>query len=100
MNASTRLPLAVVAWIITRNNPFGLQGHALLLSLPPVLLVWSIIAFTASVTAYTLQNVTGNRITNAASTWTIIALFVVVFISAALGIYTFAVIWRWQSKNL
>ncbi len=78
-----------------RNNAFGLSGHAILLSLPPVLLVWSIIAFGAGTLAYTLQDVSPVS----ASAWVILAIFVVVFVATTVGLYTFSMIWSWQSQD-
>ncbi|EMD40643.1 hypothetical protein CERSUDRAFT_91380 [Gelatoporia subvermispora B] len=61
-----------------RNNAFGLPGHAILLSLPPVLLVWALISFTVAVVAYTLQTITGGAEVDVASTWVTIIVFFLV----------------------
>ena len=78
-----------------RNNAFGLSGHAIVLSLPPVLLVWSIIAFTAAALGYALQDVSQFP---EVSSWVVLAVFVVVLAAVMIGVYTFSTIWRW--KNL
>ncbi len=80
-----------------RNNPFGLSGHAILLSLPPVLLVWSIIAFTASVLAYALQDIL--RWPTLVPQWIVLTSFVIVLVGVMIGVYTFSTIWSWQSRE-
>ncbi|KAI0750938.1 hypothetical protein C8Q80DRAFT_1154703 [Daedaleopsis nitida] len=79
-----------------RNNAFGLSGHAIILSLPPVLLVWSIIGFAASILAYALQQVSE---IGSPSSWLALAIFIVVFTCVMIGVYTFSTIWRWQSQD-
>ncbi|KAI0832557.1 hypothetical protein BC628DRAFT_1414846 [Trametes gibbosa] len=60
---NTRMPSSFSYLHNARNNALGLSGHALLLSLPPVLLVWSIVGFTAATLAYAMQDAAR------ASTW-------------------------------
>ncbi|KAJ8454448.1 hypothetical protein ONZ51_g13016 [Trametes cubensis] len=76
-----------------RYSALGLSGHALLLSLPPVLLVWSLIAFTVAALAYALQDI------SQASTWIIFGLFVMMLLAVMAGVYTFSTIWQWQSNE-
>ncbi|OCH90690.1 hypothetical protein OBBRIDRAFT_581861 [Obba rivulosa] len=83
-----------------KNNALGLPGHAILLSLPPVLLVWSLIAFTIAVVAYTLETVTGGAKTDVASTWITVVVFILVCGAVFAGLYTFTIIWKWQSKQV
>ncbi|KAI0638317.1 hypothetical protein C8Q77DRAFT_1215149 [Trametes polyzona] len=90
---NTRMPSSFSYLHNARNNPLGLSGHALLLSLPPVLLVWSIVGFTAATLAYALQD------TMRASTWVILGLFVILFVAVLAGLYTFSTIWHWQSQE-
>ncbi|EMD40642.1 hypothetical protein CERSUDRAFT_111225 [Gelatoporia subvermispora B] len=82
-----------------RNNTMGLPGHALLLSLPPVLLVWSLFAFTVGVGAYTLQPITGGSSIDVASAWIVFGAFVIILICVLAGLYTFSIIWKWQTTN-
>jgi len=82
-----------------RSNIMGLPGHALLLSLPPVLLVWSLVAFTFGVITYTLQPVTGASSIDVASAWIVFGVFLVILFGVVAGLYTFSVIWRWQSPT-
>ncbi|KAI0775979.1 hypothetical protein BD413DRAFT_257633 [Trametes elegans] len=90
---NARMPSSFTYLHNARNNALGLSGHALLLSIPPVLLVWSIIAFAAAALAYTLQD------TTQASTWVIFALFVIMLVAVTAGVYTFSTIWHWQSRD-
>lgn len=41
-----------------QHSTFGVPGHAILLSLPPTLLVWSIVAFTVAILAYIVHDAT------------------------------------------
>ncbi|KAI0796552.1 hypothetical protein C8Q75DRAFT_741514 [Abortiporus biennis] len=79
-----------------RNNIFGLPGHAVLLSLPPAFLVWSIITFAAAVLAYTLQNISVNSI----SIWIAVSLVVTFFLLLIIGLFIFSNIWGWRRKSL
>ncbi|KAH9843919.1 uncharacterized protein C8Q71DRAFT_19389 [Rhodofomes roseus] len=81
------------------RNTFGLSGHALFLSLPAVLLVWSLIGFTVAIVAYALQPITGDTVSDVASTSIIIAVFFVVLICTALAISVFVKMWRWDSHT-
>ncbi|RPD67027.1 hypothetical protein L226DRAFT_452746 [Lentinus tigrinus ALCF2SS1-7] len=94
---NTHMPSSFSYLHNARNNPFGLSGHAILLSLPPVLLVWSIIAFTTSVLAYALQDVA--RSPAAGSQWVVLGIFVVILMGVMIGVYTFSTIWSWQSRQ-
>ena len=82
-----------------QHNPLGFEGHAMLLSLPPVLLVWAIIAFSAAVIAYALQNVTNLDGINDAPTWIVLAVFMLTLMIVSIGLYTFSTIWKWQSAT-
>ncbi|KAL1944290.1 hypothetical protein VTO73DRAFT_3475 [Trametes versicolor] len=90
---NTRMPSSFSYLHNARNNALGLSGHALLLSLPPVLLVWSIAGFAASTLAYALQD------TTRATTWLLLGLFAVVLGAVMAGVYTFSTIWHWQSQD-
>ncbi|KAI0720256.1 hypothetical protein C8T65DRAFT_705862 [Cerioporus squamosus] len=94
---NTHMPSSFSYLHNARNNAFGLSGHAILLSLPPVLLVWSIIAFTASVLAYALQDV--SRFPMMAPQWVVLTSFVIVLVGVMIGVYTFSTIWTWQSQE-
>ncbi|PIL37278.1 hypothetical protein GSI_00971 [Ganoderma sinense ZZ0214-1] len=94
--SNTEMPSSFTYLHNARNNTFGLSGHAILLSLPPVLLVWSIIAFGAGALAYTLQDVSPASV----SAWVVLGIFVVVFMATIVGLYTFSTIWSWQSRDV
>ncbi|OJA17032.1 hypothetical protein AZE42_00542 [Rhizopogon vesiculosus] len=78
------------------EHSLGLQVHAMLLSLPPVLLVWAILTFTASIVAYSLQAL-GNRGQNPATSWVVVGIFVLILLAVSTLLYSFSVIWKWQS---
>ncbi|KAI0650607.1 hypothetical protein C8Q79DRAFT_901712, partial [Trametes meyenii] len=90
---NARVPSSITYLHNARNSALGLSGHAILLSLPPVLLVWSIVAFTAAALAYALQDI------SLASTWVMFGLFMLVFVLVTAGVYTFSTIWHWQSQD-
>ncbi|KAI0832560.1 hypothetical protein BC628DRAFT_1310168 [Trametes gibbosa] len=90
---NTRMPSSFSYLHNARNNALGLSGHALLLSLPPVLLVWSIVGFTAATLAYAMQDAAR------ASTWVVLGLFVLLLALIMAGLYTFSTIWHWQSQE-
>ncbi|RDX53955.1 hypothetical protein OH76DRAFT_1479712 [Lentinus brumalis] len=94
---NTHMPSSFSYLHNARNNPFGLSEHAILLSLPPVLLVWSIIAFTASVLAYALQDIL--RWPTLVPQWIVLTSFVIVLVGVMIGVYTFSTIWSWQSRE-
>lgn len=77
-----------------RRSYLGHHGHAILLSLPPVLLIWAIVAFTASIIAYTLQGIIDQDVYTSTSTWVLIAVFIVVLCCLCFALYTLTVIWR------
>jgi len=76
------------------EHSLGLQGHAMLLSLPPVLLVWAIIAFMASIIAYSLQAVDNGQ--NSATAWAVVGIFVLILFAVSILLYSFSIIWKWQ----
>ncbi len=67
---------------------FGLHGHATILSLPPVFLVWGIIAFAVGFIVYTAQDLVVHP--SDAGKWGV-SLFM---LSVGLGLYTFANMWK------
>lgn len=81
------------------RNFFGLPGHALFLSLPPVLLAWSLIGFTVAIVAYTLQPVTTNPTTDVASTAITLVIFLLVLLCTTIAIHIFIRMWRWESRT-
>ena len=80
-----------------QHNPLGFEGHAMLLSLPPVLLVWAIIAFAASILAYVLQDLDGS--VRNATAWVVLGVFMLILVSVSTGLYIFSIIWKWQSPG-
>ncbi|KAI0265174.1 hypothetical protein BC834DRAFT_880407 [Gloeopeniophorella convolvens] len=81
------------------HNAYGgilsLQGHAMYLSLPPVLLVWGIIAFAVGFIAYTVQGTDlsgGDR----DAAWIALSISMLVLIVVLLGLYTFAGMWKYK----
>ncbi|KAH9943318.1 uncharacterized protein BXZ73DRAFT_87668 [Epithele typhae] len=92
---NTQMPSSFTYLHNARTSALGLSGHAIILSLPPVLLVWSIITFAVAVLAYTLQNL----IEVPASSWVVICGFVMVVVAIIVGVYTFSTIWTWQGQE-
>ncbi|KZT65996.1 hypothetical protein DAEQUDRAFT_696245 [Daedalea quercina L-15889] len=80
------------------RNFFGLPGHALFLSLPPVLLVWSLVGLTIAIVAYALQPVTTSEVNDVASTSVTIVIFFLVMVCTGMAIYVFVKMWNWGSR--
>ena len=61
------------------------------LSLPPVLLVWGIIAFAIGFIAYTAQDLVG---VSGTGEWDALSTYLLMLIVVALGLYAFAGMWK------
>ena len=69
------------------HGVFGLHGHAMILSLPPVLLVWGIIAFAIGFIAYTTQGLMGVSGTGRwDGAWVALTISLLMLIVVALGL--------------
>ncbi|KAF9222100.1 hypothetical protein BS17DRAFT_757004 [Gyrodon lividus] len=86
---------ASFSYMYNVEHTLGLHGHAMLLSLPPVLLVWAIVTFTVSIIAYALQSVNTNSLT-IGTAWAIVGVFVLILMSVSMVLYAFSTIWKWQ----
>lgn len=76
---------------------FGLHGHAIILSLPPVFLVWATVSFTAAIFLYTIQNIATPTDGDAIETiWSVIcmAAFGMIVILVLLALYSLTVMWN------
>ena len=82
-----------------QHQYLGLHGHAILLSLPPVLLVWAIVAFTVSVTAYTVDSLIQPHHLRSASAWITLSVLVVLLIAVLAALYIFSIIWKFQTSS-
>ncbi|KAF8076254.1 hypothetical protein FPV67DRAFT_1470975 [Lyophyllum atratum] len=82
-----------------QHNWLGLYGHAMLLSLPPVLLVWAILTFTVSIVAYAVQGITGVNTLRLSSAWVILGTFTVLLAVVMAALYTFSIIWKFQRRS-
>ncbi|KAH9973085.1 hypothetical protein BGW80DRAFT_1500040, partial [Lactifluus volemus] len=77
------------------HGTFGLHGHVVFLSLPPVLLVWSIIAFAIGFIAYTAQGLVGVHNTGEwAAAWVALSISSFVLIAVVCALYIFAGMWK------
>ncbi|KAK0491277.1 hypothetical protein IW261DRAFT_1556423 [Armillaria novae-zelandiae] len=77
-----------------QHNWFGIYGHAMLLSLPAVLIVWSILAFAVSIVVYALQGMSyydGSSLR--ASAWIFLAIFVLIVTTVIGAIHTLSNVW-------
>ncbi|KAK0206808.1 hypothetical protein DFS33DRAFT_1257939, partial [Desarmillaria ectypa] len=85
------------AYVYMRNaqhNWLGIYGHAMLLSLPAVLLVWAILAFAVSIVVYALQGTSdydGSSLR--ASAWISLAIFVLIVTTVIGAIHTLSTVW-------
>ncbi|THV08693.1 hypothetical protein K435DRAFT_772120 [Dendrothele bispora CBS 962.96] len=90
------------SWNYMRNtsrNILGLHGHAMLLSLPPVLLVWAIISFTISIIAYMIQHVGDGDVWERIWTWLALVVFALISITVLAALHAFSVIWTFQASE-
>ncbi|KAK7061609.1 hypothetical protein R3P38DRAFT_2830473 [Favolaschia claudopus] len=94
--ASTRTADSFTYMYNAQHNYLGYHGHAILLSLPPVLLVWAVAAFTVSVLAYAAQDFDAS---NRSSVWTVFSLFLVFLFLVFIALYTFSSLWRFQRHS-
>ncbi|KAH9482388.1 hypothetical protein JR316_0004488 [Psilocybe cubensis] len=84
-----------------QHRYLGLYGHAIMLSLPPTLLVWAILTFTVSVVVYVMHGVNASEGTwGKISTWTVLAIFIILFMAVLLALYTFSIIWKFQRRSV
>jgi hypothetical protein len=95
--ASPYLNLQFMYMHNAQRSPLGFEGHAMLLSLPPVLLMWAIIAFSAAIIAYALQSINSLNGIAGAPAWVILGVFVLILVFVAMGLHTFSNIWKFQS---
>jgi len=77
-----------------QHNYLGYHGHAMLLSLPPVLLVWGVVTFTGSILAYAMQDVHGTI-----TVWLVFSVFLVFLILVMAALYTFSGLWSFQRRT-
>ena len=83
-----------------QHSYLGLHGHAVLLSLPPVLLVWAIVAFAVSLVAYTVQGLIGTASNlHRGSAWTVLGVLVILLVAVTGALYTLSIIWKIQRKT-
>ncbi|KAJ6539219.1 hypothetical protein B0H19DRAFT_1177742 [Mycena capillaripes] len=95
--ASTRTADSFTYMYNAQHNYLGYHGHAMILSLPPVLLVWAVVTFAASILAYALQDAGDS--TDRLSAWLIFSLFLVFIILVFAALYTFSGLWRFQQRS-
>ncbi|KAJ4481388.1 hypothetical protein C8J55DRAFT_427607 [Lentinula edodes] len=81
-----------------QHNLLGFYGHAMLLSLPPVLLVWAIITFTISTLAYALDSLGNHNTADRISIGIILVIFVCILGTVIAALYTLTMIWTYQNE--
>ena len=70
-------------------------SHAMFLSLPPVLLVWGIIAFAIGFIAYTVQGLLGGpRTGKRDAAWVALTISLFMLVVVLLSLYIFAGMWK------
>lgn len=70
----------------------------MLLSLPPVLLVWAIITFTISTLAYALDSLGNHNTADRISIGIILVIFVCILGTVIAALYTLTMIWTYQNE--
>ncbi|KAF5364024.1 hypothetical protein D9756_000511 [Leucocoprinus leucothites] len=75
-----------------KHRYFGLLGHAIMLSLPAVLLVWAILTFTIALVAFVMQlGIQNTNVLTRVSAWAILGVLVALLIAVISALYTFSV---------
>ncbi|KAJ7228788.1 hypothetical protein GGX14DRAFT_415053 [Mycena pura] len=92
--ASTRTGDSFTYMYNAQHNYLGYHGHAMLLSLPPVLLVWAVVTFTGSILAYAMQDAHGTI-----AVWLVFSVFLVFLILVMAALYTFSGLWSFQRRT-
>ncbi|KAJ7086762.1 hypothetical protein C8R44DRAFT_687715 [Mycena epipterygia] len=98
--ASTRTADSFTYMYNAQHNYLGYHGHAMLLSLPPVLLVWAVVTFTGAIVAYAMQDAGKNvDFSDRLSAWIIFSLFLVFLLIVFAALYTFSGLWSFQQRS-
>ncbi|KAJ7276272.1 hypothetical protein B0H12DRAFT_1084441, partial [Mycena haematopus] len=95
--ASTRTADSFTYMYNAQHNYLGYHGHAMILSLPPVLLVWAVAAFSVSILAYAMQDTADPA--DRWSAWLVLSLFLVFLVFVFAALYTFSGLWRFQQRS-
>ncbi|KAF9055033.1 hypothetical protein BDZ89DRAFT_1055656 [Hymenopellis radicata] len=82
-----------------RHGWLGIYGHAMLLSLPAALLVWSIIAFMVSIMVYTVSDVASDSPLVRASSWISLALFLIIIVAVGFAVHSLSLMWTYQPTD-
>lgn len=83
-----------------QHGILGYHGHAMLLSLPPVLLVWAVVTFTGSMLAYAMQDVSETvNSTGRLAAWMIFSIFLVILFLVFAALYTFSGLWSFSQRS-
>ncbi|KAJ7781377.1 hypothetical protein B0H16DRAFT_1358888 [Mycena metata] len=93
--ASTRTADSFTYMYNAQHNYLGYHGHAMILSLPPVLLVWAVVTFTAAILAYAMQEVNAS---DSLSAWMVLSLCFLILGLVFAALYTFSGLWRFQQR--
>jgi hypothetical protein len=77
------------------QHVLGLHGLAMLLSVPPVLLIWAVITFALSVVSYATQGIDDSDSANRILTWVTLSIFVVILGTVMAALHnTFTLVWH------
>ncbi|KAJ6599194.1 hypothetical protein DFH09DRAFT_1130389 [Mycena vulgaris] len=98
--ASTRIADSFTYMYNAQHNYLGYHGHAMLLSLPPVLLVWAVVTFTGAIVAYAMQHAGESvKSPDGLSAWIVLCLFLVFLVTVFAALYTFSGLWSFQQRS-
>lgn len=82
-----------------KHTYFGFLGHAVMLSLPPVLLVWAILTFTVALVAYIVEGVSDADLPTRLTAWTILVVVLVLSVIVISALYTFSMVWKFRQRT-
>ncbi|KAF8211266.1 hypothetical protein K438DRAFT_1807001 [Mycena galopus ATCC 62051] len=96
--ASTRTADSFTYMYNAQHNYLGYHGFAIILSLPPVLLVWAVFTFSVSILAYAMQDAIGSA-SDSLSAWMVFSLFLVFLVLVFAALYTFSGLWSFPQRS-
>ncbi|KXN86396.1 hypothetical protein AN958_10258 [Leucoagaricus sp. SymC.cos] len=83
-----------------KHSYFGFLGHAIILSLPPVLLVWAILTFTVALATYVMQGgIQGTESLSQISAWAIFGVLCILLTVVISALYTFSMVWKFRQRT-
>jgi hypothetical protein len=98
--SQVHLPLQFTYLHNAKHSYFGILGHAIMLSLPAVLLVWAILTFTISLVIFAMQpGVQDAQLVTRVSAWATLGVLCILLVAVISALYTFSMVWRFRQRT-